>query len=144
MGIRNIHGNTKYSISQNRRETQQLALSKLSVTFECPLSLILQLIKKNTIGNLRKLDQQKTFLFRGTLSATFKTSKCSLTFVPFHVRNWRLLFTPLSADELQMISKSAYITECIHKCINMYGRTPVVITAFKDFLLKQKKIPRPI
>ena len=26
----------------------------------------------------------------------------------------------------------------------MYGRTPVVITAFKDFLLKQKKIPSPI
>ena len=49
----------------------------------------------------------------------------------------------VSADEFQLNSKSAYIPKCIHKYINMYECTFVVIRAFKDFFLK-KKSPRPI
>ena len=46
----------------------------------------------------------------------------------FQVRIWRVQFT--SADEFQLISKSAYIPRCIHKCINMYECTSVGIIDF--------------
>ena len=36
----------------------------------------------------------------------------------------------LSADEIQLNSNSAYIPKWIHKCINMYESTSVVIRAF--------------
>ena len=42
----------------------------------------------------------------------------------------------LSADEFQLNSKSAYIPECIHKCINYYECTSIVI---RDFSLKKNK-----
>ena len=55
--IQQTFGNTKNSISQNRREAQQLALSKLLVTFGCPLSqqhiVGRQLIRKQNIANRR-------------------------------------------------------------------------------------------
>ena len=65
-------------------------------------------------------------------NSTFETRNRSLFFAPFPHFYLGVLFTSRSA-EFQLNSKNAYISKCIHKCINMYERTPVVIRYFKDF-----------
>ena len=49
------------------------------------------------------------------LNSTFETRNRSRFFSRhYHVRLWRVLFTSLSADEVQLNSKSAYIAKCVN------------------------------
>ena len=50
-----------------------------------------------------------------------------------------MLFTSLSADELQLNLKSAYIPRCVYKNINMHEFTSAVIREFKKFSCKKIK-----
>ena len=82
-------------------------------------------------GNLRN-----KFYYRNRYRSRFFLGR-------FDVRICRVLFTSPSADEFQLNSKSAYISKCIHKCINIYECIYVVISDFQVFSWK-KKSARPI